>query len=64
MKKTIITLLVFLMTIISYSQNSSKKAVLPTNPSISNLKLGLNDEEIIKKYGSAIIDTILILLEY
>jgi hypothetical protein len=42
---------------LGYSQKIVKKNPIPTIPSISNLKLGLIDDEIINKYGPAIADT-------
>ena len=57
MKKIIITTIVLFIITLGYSQNSNKKNTIII-PSISNLKLGLDDEEIIKKYGSAEGDTL------
>ena len=57
MKKIFITTLFIFIITVGYSQKSNTKTTIVI-PSISNLKLGLDDEEIIKKYGPASGDTI------
>lgn len=56
MKKIFISLLIIITTL-GYSQKTVKKSQITIIPSISNLKLGINEDEIIKKYGLAKIDT-------
>lgn len=57
MKKKLLLIFIFLTTLLSYSQkvNNPKETV---TPSISNLKLGLEEKYFIEKYGPPSLDSI------
>ena len=58
MKKIIFAILLLNISLFGFSQKKTNPKKEPILASISNIKLGLSETEILNKYGNALVDTI------